>query len=115
LAGHLLFFTSEVAMLAEDTLIADLVEVSGWDEDELFFVEKSELACDNLAGKSISLRRTLPNGSLVFLRLLNSHTSRSSTPIAFEAHFIGRDARGLNQFSLLPAHPRHSASCYRIH
>jgi hypothetical protein len=32
------------------------VEVSGWDEDEMFFVEKSQLAGNDLTGRHISLQ-----------------------------------------------------------
>ena len=31
------------------------VEVSGWDQDEIYFVEKSTLDWDEFAGKHISL------------------------------------------------------------
>jgi hypothetical protein len=33
------------------------VEVSGWDQEEIFFVEKSHLAWDEIVGKHISLHR----------------------------------------------------------
>jgi len=34
------------------------VEVSGWDEDEMFFVEKSQLAGNDLTGRHIALQPT---------------------------------------------------------
>ena len=102
-------------MLAEETLLASyFVEVSGWDQQESFFVEKSQLACDEAVGKFISLRHYLSDGSLIFLRLLNSDTSLTAIPMAYEAHFVGCDLNGFNQFSLMPAHPRQSTSHYQI-
>jgi hypothetical protein len=38
------------------------VEVSGWDEDEMFFVEKSQLAGNDLTGRYISLQHKLAEG-----------------------------------------------------
>jgi hypothetical protein len=36
------------------------VEVSGWDENEVFFVERSELGWDEYAGKHVTLSRLHP-------------------------------------------------------
>ena len=90
------------------------VEVSGWDEDKLFFVETSQLAWNDLAGKHITLQHDLPDGSLIFLRLLHCSDSHSSLPAAYEAYFIGYDFHGSNQFALLPALPRYPVSPYSI-
>jgi hypothetical protein len=115
LARNLLSFSSEVRMLAEDTLLSSYyVEVSGWDEDESFFVEKSQITGDDFTGKLISLRHNLPDGALIFLRLLNPNTSPSTIPIAFETCFVGCDLHGFNQFSLLPCQPRQNACRYLI-
>jgi hypothetical protein len=115
LAHNLLFSHPEVRMLAEDTSISSyLVEISGWDEEESFFVEKSQLSCDGFACKLITLQHRLCDGSLIFLRLLNSDTPLTAIPIAYEVHFVGSDLHGFNQFSLLPAHPRQPSSRYSI-
>jgi hypothetical protein len=58
------------------------VEVSGCDEEEVFFVEKSQLAWDEFAGNHVSLRRMLPEGPLVFVRVLQPTAVRPSPPIA---------------------------------
>ena len=42
-----------------------MVEVSGWDEDEVFFVERSELGWDDFAGKHLTLTRMLSEGSII--------------------------------------------------
>jgi len=66
------------------------VEVSGWDEEEVFFVEKSHPVSDEFAGNHVSLRRMLPEGAMVFVRIspayrcrFSSQTARST---AAEAH-----------------------------
>jgi hypothetical protein len=101
-------------MLVDDVLTSvSPVEVSGWDEDKLFFVEQSLLASDDRAGNLISLRHHLSSGSIVFLRLLNDVHSYSSLSIPYEAHFLGSDFHGFNQFSLTAANPRYSnSSCF---
>ena len=38
------------------------VEVSGWDENDVFFVERSELGWDEHAGKHVTLSRMLSKG-----------------------------------------------------
>jgi hypothetical protein len=45
-----------------------MVEVSGWDEDEVFFVERSELGKDEHAGKHVTLKRMLSEGAIIFVR-----------------------------------------------
>ena len=47
------------------------VEVSGWDNNEDFFVEKTELHWSEQSGKHILLLRPIASGALVFLRMLD--------------------------------------------
>lgn len=56
--------TSETQALAQ----SGWVEVSGWDEDEIFFVERAELGWDEFAGKHVALTRMLSEGSIIFVR-----------------------------------------------
>src|SRR5262245_31662630 len=44
---------------------SDFVEVSGWDKNEIFFVEKAELSTDDAAKKYISLEHMLAEGAIV--------------------------------------------------
>lgn len=63
------------------------VEVSGWNRDESFFVEQTELEWSELAHK-ISLRHALREGSLIFIRLLGhgvSNMQSEPVPVAYEA------------------------------
>lgn len=84
------------------------VEVSGWDENQAFFVEKSDLAWDDFAGKHISLQRMLPDGAMVFIRMLQPQGLDQSPPIVYKVEFIGCDPDGQHQFRLNAVHPRYS-------
>jgi len=84
------------------------VEVSGWDEDEIFFVEKSHLDWDDYAGKHISLRHMLPEGAIVFVRVLQPTALRPAPPIPYQVEFVGCDSEGLHQFRLNTVRPRYS-------
>ena len=84
------------------------VEVSGWDENQAFFVEKSDLAWDDFAGKHISLRRMLPDGAMVFIRILQSQGLVQAPPVVYKVEFIGCDPEGHHQFRLNAVHPRYS-------
>jgi hypothetical protein len=65
------------------------VEASGWDAGANFFVEKTALGV-SANGEEIRLRRSLPEGALVFLRLL--HTGGDNFPIAYRVTQV--DERG---------------------
>jgi len=90
------------------------VEVSGWDEDENFFVEKSELSWDDFAGKHISLKHMLSEGALVFIRTLLPAAPQGSFPIAYEAEFIGCDVQGAHEFRLNPVQPHHGRNRFPV-
>lgn len=97
-------------MPAAETLVSTdgfWVEVSGWDENQVFFVEKSDLDWDNFAGRHISLQHMLPDGAMVFLRVLQPTDLRQSPPTAYKVEFIGCDPEGHHQFRLKPVHPRY--------
>lgn len=84
------------------------VEVSGWDENQAFFVEKSDLAWDDFAGKHISLHRMLPDGAMVFIRMLQPQGPGQAPPVVYKVEFIGCDPEGQHQFRLSAVHPRYS-------
>ena len=90
------------------------VEVSGWDEDEIFFVEKSELSWDDFAGKHIALKHMLADGALVFIRMVQPISLRRSFPIAYAAEFIACDPHGLHEFRLNPVQPRHGRNRFPV-
>lgn len=100
-------------MSVTDTMVgtcATTVEVSGWDEQEVFLVEKSELSTDDFANNYISLDHRLCEGSIVFVRTLQSTYFVRPAPIAFKVESLGYDSEGRQQFRLSPAQPRHATA-----
>lgn len=82
------------------------VEVSGWDGNNAFFVENSELEWSDQSGKQVLLNRGLNDGAVVFLRLLQPISNDRSHPVAYQAEFVARSAEGLWQFRLQPVSSR---------
>ena len=84
------------------------VEVSGWDENLTYFVEKSDLASDELAGKHLSLQHKLSDGAIVFVRVLQATTQCQAPPAAYRVEFVSRGPDGCHQFRLDGVQPRYS-------
>ncbi len=83
------------------------VEISGWDLDENFFVEKTDLEWNEDQGKKVSLRRRLRDGALVFVRLLAPTDSGHSYPIAYEVQNMSPvDPAGRTEVRLVQLQPR---------
>jgi hypothetical protein len=61
------------------------VEVSGWDADERFFVEKSRLIWNERAGKRVALNALVRIGSVLFVRLIQPAGTGSSFPVPYRA------------------------------
>lgn len=81
-----------------------LVEVSGWDAEEQFFVEQTELAWDERSEKKLRLQRPPKPGAAVFLRLLSADP-RSSMPVAYLASEVRRNVQGGYDIILKPIRP----------
>lgn len=89
-----------------------LIEVSGWDTDENFFVERSELEWRE-HNKRVSLCHPVREGALVFVRLLGTPAATNSNPVAFEVIQIDQATetpRHAYAISLRQVRPRMSAS-----
>jgi hypothetical protein len=82
-----------------------LVEASGWDSAQSFFVEKSELEWNEVTGKHLTLTRSLCPGSMIFLRLLQTMSPERSLPVAYHAHPTGVTSEGQQQFRLNQIQP----------
>ena len=91
-----------------------MVEVSGWDEDEVFFVEQSQLGSDLYAGKHLTLSRMLSEGSIIFVRPIQPTAQHRANPIPYEAEFVGCNPEGNHQFRLIGVQPRHSREDYTV-
>ena len=85
-----------------------MVEVSGWDEDQVFFVERSELGWDDYAGRHVTLTRMLAEGSIIFVRPITVDGTASLQPDPYEAEFVGCSPEGNHQFRLNGVQPRRS-------
>ncbi|HXX16479.1 MAG TPA: hypothetical protein VEJ47_16385 [Candidatus Eremiobacteraceae bacterium] len=90
------------------------VEVSGWDENQSFFVEKSDLAWDDFAGQHISLQRMLPDAAMVFIRTLLPQGVHQAPPVVYTVEFIGCDPEGHHQFRLNAVRPRYSNDLHPV-
>ena len=81
------------------------VEVSGWDNDQSYFVEKSELEWNVKTGKYLTLSRLLCPGSMIFVRLLQPTSPDRALPVAYHAQHLGFTAEGQQQFRLKQIQP----------
>ena len=83
------------------------IEISGWDLDENFFVEKTHLEWSEERGKRVQLHRPLRNGAVVFVRLLAPAASFQGFPIAYQAEMLpSEQPDGSWEFRLVQLHPR---------
>jgi hypothetical protein len=60
------------------------IEVSGWDEHEAFFVEKTELEWNEKQNTRVRLRHVLRDAAVVFVRILQNSTQAHLCPIAYQ-------------------------------
>jgi hypothetical protein len=60
------------------------VETSGWDLDENFFVEKTDLEWTE-DEKTIHLQRRIRKGTILFVRLMGINMQENAFPIAYRA------------------------------
>lgn len=81
------------------------VEASGWDSDQVFFVEKSELEWNEETGKYLTLKHSLLVGSMVFLRLLQPNSGDRSLPVAYQVEHVGVTSQGHQQVRLSQIQP----------
>ncbi len=91
-----------------------LVEVSGWDENQIFFVERSEVDWDEYAGKHVTLTRMLTEGSIIFVRPIQAMAIHHANPIPYEAEFVGCSPEGHHQFRLNGVQPRYGRENYNV-
>lgn len=82
------------------------VEISGWDHAQKFFVERCDLFWNADSGKHVSLKQTLPDNAVLFVRLLQTGEADRSHPVVYEAEAVGRTQSGLHQFRLHSVSPQ---------
>jgi hypothetical protein len=90
------------------------IEISGWGLDHSFFAERTDLQWTNDGEKQVHLRRALPEGAIVFIRLLNAEPSCGSVPVAYQIrNVVPMDRNGRCQMELAQLHPRVKQSLSR--
>ena len=83
------------------------VEVSGWDLEENYFVEKTDLEWDEVHGKRIRLNHPMRKGAVLFVRLLLPLESTCSYPIAYQAEpYEDQDNSGTYEIRLVQLQPK---------
>ena len=86
------------------------IEVSGWNLSDVFFVEKTELRCTEGGEKKLLLHHSLPQGAVIFVRLIAPETLYGSLPVAYQvARVQPMNSIGLCEMQLMPLHPRSKA------
>ncbi len=87
------------------------IEISGWGLDKSFFAEKTDLLWTPGGEKQVQLHRALPEGAMVFIRLLASESSSESAPIAYQVQGVEpMDCDGRFPMKLTQLHPRSKES-----
>ena len=83
------------------------IEVSGWSLDSNFFVEKTDLFWDQCVDKKVSLHHIVPEGAIIFVRLLMPEAGGCTLPVAYRAAAVQpMDFKGLCEMRLTQLHPR---------
>jgi len=85
------------------------VEVSGWDNTQSFFVERSELTWNEELGKRLSLSHQLCPGTMIFVRLLQPTAAEHTFPVAYQAEPLGTAPEERQLFRVTRIQPRGTA------
>ena len=87
------------------------IEISGWGSDNSFFVENVDLFWTFEGEKQVHVHRALPQGAIVFIRLLSSELGSGTVPFAYQVlEAMPMDSGGRCQLSLAQLHPRSKES-----
>jgi len=85
----------------EDQISMYRVEVSGWDLNEKFFVERTALQWGQGESKTVLLRQRVRQGTLVFIRLVEKAVPSRTFPVAYRARqVIERENGALYELTL---------------
>lgn len=90
------------------------IEVSGWGLNDAFFVEKTELHWAEGEEKKLLLRHAVPEGAVIFVRLIAPESSFGSVPVAYQVESAQpMSSIGLCEMQLLRLQPRSRAHARR--
>jgi hypothetical protein len=93
-------------VVSQDVAVAYRVEVSGWDSNQEFFVEKTDLDWSDELGKQVLLSHAIIPGTLLFLRLLHPTSTDRVHPVPCQADPHPGRENGQFRVKLSPAQPR---------
>jgi hypothetical protein len=83
------------------------IEVSGWGLDNIFFEEKTDLFWSPSGGKRALLHRALPEGAMIFVRLLTAESRTRSVPVPYQVQDVRpMDCNGQCEMRLMRLYPR---------
>ena len=87
------------------------IEISGWGLDNSFFAERTGLLWTANGEKHVQLHRALPEGAIVFIRLLASEPCSGSVPVAYRIQgVLQMDCDGRCRMRLEQLRPRSKES-----
>lgn len=87
------------------------IEISGWGLDNSFFVESVDLFWTSEGEKQVHVHRAIPQGAIVFIRLLVSELGSGTVPVAYQVlEAMPMDCGGRCQLGLAQLHPRSKES-----
>lgn len=99
-----------MAVVSQDVAVAYRVEVSGWDCNQEFFVDRTDLEWSEEIGKLVFLSHPVTPGCLLFLRLMIPTSVDRVHPVPYKADPMpaedGVADKGPYRVRLLPAVPR---------
>src|ERR1700730_3804776 len=86
------------------------IEVSGWALNDAFFVEKTDLHWTERGERQLMLPHALPEGAVIFVRLIAPEMSYGSVPVAYQVEGVQpMNSNGLCEMRLRRLHPRSKA------
>jgi hypothetical protein len=89
------------------------IEVSGWGLNDAFFVEKTDLHWTERGERKLMLHHALPEGAVIFVRLMAPETSHGSVPVAYQVEGVQpMNSNGLCAMRLRRLHPRSKAQTW---
>jgi hypothetical protein len=89
-----------------DSHAAYAVEVSGWDSNQTFFVERTELRWSEESAKLIQVTHAVKSGALLFLRLIDPNNVDRVHPVPYVAERVAAGDQGHFSVRLAPARGR---------
>ena len=85
----------EIALMKTQTVESTCsVEISGWDVDTRFFVERVDLRWEGDGDKFVSLRSIVQDGSLLYVRPISGAGTVGPLLMAYQADLVHDDGSG---------------------